>query len=47
MAKPKKGVIPPALRAYVKKKKGASAKRTGPTTTMPAFLKNKLGRKRG
>jgi hypothetical protein len=47
MAKPKKGVIPPALRAYVKKKQAATKKRTGPTTTMPAFLKKKLGRKRG
>lgn len=29
MAKPKKGVIPPQLRPFVKKKKGSKAKKKG------------------
>ena len=47
MAKAKKGVMPAHLRKYAAAKKSAAAKRTGPTPTMPVFLKKKLGRKRG
>lgn len=39
MAKPKKGVVPPQLRKFIKKKKAGKKK------AMPAFLKKKLGRK--
>lgn len=38
---PKKGRIPPQLRAHVKKTKPGAKKKS-----MPGFLKKKLGRKR-
>jgi hypothetical protein len=41
MAKPRKGVIPPQLRKFIKKKrKGAKGRKK----SMPAFIKKKLGR---
>jgi hypothetical protein len=39
---PKKGVIPPALRAYVKKKNAGS--KGGSKKKMPAGLAKKLGK---
>jgi hypothetical protein len=46
MAKPRKGVVPPQLRAFVKKKKAGakSGGKGGAKKPMPAFLKKKLGK---
>lgn len=41
MAKPKKGVVPPQLRAFLKTKKPGTTKKA-----MPAALAKKLGRKK-